>query len=120
MDRQADLYATIPPEFVKVTESLDEIMPWQHFPHNWPFVKAIHLSPVPGKRPVIWMFDAIYSLLPKWISCWANNRSADDIGRSYDLNVNVYDTLPKANKCSYKGHRIQMGKHMRSCSMYGE
>ena len=47
----------------------DDDITWKCFPHNWPFVRGIHWSPVdsPHKGPVIWAL--IFSLVFSWLNC---------------------------------------------------
>ena len=42
----------------------DGAIKWKHFPHNWPFVREIHRSPVnsPHKRPMTRSFDVFFDL----------------------------------------------------------
>ena len=54
---------------------------WKHFPHYWPFVWGIHLSPVnfPHKgqcRKVL-----VFSLICAWTNSWANYGDAGDLRR---------------------------------------
>ena len=45
----------------------DDVIIWEHFPRNWPFVRGIHLSPVDFPHKGQWrgasMFTLIYILL---------------------------------------------------------
>ena len=68
----------------------DDVIKLKHFSRYWPFVRAIHRSPVnsphKGQRRGVLMF----SLICVWINGWANNRAAGDLRRyraHYDVIV---------------------------------
>ena len=71
------------PGSIKIHE---DIIKWKHFPHNWPFVSAIHQSPVnsPHKGPVMQSFDVFFILA--WTICWTNIWVASDI-RCHEASV---------------------------------
>ena len=69
----------------------DDVIKWKHFPHNWPFVRGIHRSPVknsPHKGQ--WRRALMFSWICVWKNRWVNNHEADDLKRHrthYDVIV---------------------------------
>ena len=64
----------------------DDVIKWEHFPRNWPFVRGIHWSPHKGQ----WRGALMFSFICVWINDWVNNREAGDLRRHrghYDVNV---------------------------------
>ena len=43
--------------------SHDDVIKWKHFPHNWPFVRGIHLSPVNSPHKGHWHGALMFSLI---------------------------------------------------------
>ena len=71
------------------------------FPHNWPFGRGIHWSPVNSPHKVQWLGALMFSLICAWINAWLKNREAGDLNchRShYDIIV-----LYKKNSSSNSG-----------------
>ena len=70
--------------------SHDDVIKWKHFPRYKPFVRGIHRWPVNSPHKGQWPGALMFSLICVWISAWANNREADDLGRHrvyYDVIV---------------------------------
>ena len=68
----------------------DDVIKWKHFPRYWPFVRAIHRSPVNSPRKGQWRGALMFSLIYAWINGWVNNGEADDLRRHrthYDVTV---------------------------------
>ena len=62
----------------------------ENFPHNWPFVRGIHRSPVNSPHKGQWRGALMFSLIGAWINDWVNNREAGDLRRNrvhYDVIV---------------------------------
>ena len=71
-------------------KSHDDVIKWKHFPHNWPFVREIHRSPVNSPHKGQWRGALMFSLICVWINDWVNNREAGDLRRNrahYDVTV---------------------------------
>ena len=74
---------------VLIMETCD-VINWEHFPRNWPFVRGIHRSPVNSPRKGQWRGALIFSLFAAWISGWVNNGETGDLRRHrahYDVIV---------------------------------
>ena len=70
----------------------DDIIKWEHFPRNWPFVREIHRSPVNSTHKDQWYVALMYSLIFAWTKRWPNNGDAGDLRRRrahYDVTVIV-------------------------------
>ena len=68
----------------------DDVIKWKYFPHNWPFVRGIHRSPVNSQHKGQWRGALRFSLICFWINDWVNNREAGDLRRyraHYDVIV---------------------------------
>ena len=68
----------------------DDVIKWKHFPRNWPFMRAIHRSPVNSPHKGQWRGALVFSLICVWINNWVNNRAAGDLRRyrtHYDVIV---------------------------------
>ena len=59
----------------------DDVIKWNHFPRNWPFVRGIHRSPVNSPHKGQWRGALMFSLICVWINNWVNNREAGDLRR---------------------------------------
>ena len=59
----------------------DDVIKWKHFPHNWPFVREIHRSPVNSPHKGQWRGALMFPLIFVWINGWINNREAGDLRR---------------------------------------
>ena len=73
----------------------DDVIQWQYFPRYWPFVRAIHRSPVMSPHKDQWRGVLIFSLICAWINNWVNNREAGDLRRHrahYDVTVVIIGT----------------------------
>ena len=60
------------------------------FPRYWPFVRAIHRSPVNSPHKGQWRGALVFSFICARINGWVNNRKAGDLRRHrghYDVNV---------------------------------
>ena len=61
------------------TATRDDVIKWEHFPHDWPFVWGIHH----GQRPVTWSFDVFFNLrLNKCLSKDSRRRGFETLSRS--------------------------------------
>ena len=68
----------------------DDVIKWKHFPRYWPFVRAIHRSPVNSPHKGQWRGALMFSLICVWINGSVNNREAGDLRRYrayYDVTV---------------------------------
>ena len=59
----------------------DDAIKRKHFLRYWPFVWAIHRSPVNSPHKGQWRGALMYSLICVWINGWVNNREAGDLRR---------------------------------------
>ena len=59
----------------------DDVIEWEHFLRNWPFVRRIHLLPVDSPHKGQWRRALMFSLTCAWTNSWANNRDAGDLRR---------------------------------------
>ena len=59
----------------------DDVIKWNHFPRNWPFVWGIHRSPVNSPHKDQWRGALVFSLIYAWMNDWVNNREAGDLRR---------------------------------------
>ena len=66
----------------------DGVLKWKHFPHNWPFVRGIHRSPVNSPHKGQWRVALMFSLICVWVNDWVNNREAGDL-RHYRAHYDV-------------------------------
>ena len=69
------------PDNLWMSDDHDDVMKWKHFPRNWPFVRAIHRSPVNSPHKGQWRGSLVFSLICVWINDWVNNREAGDLRR---------------------------------------
>ena len=68
----------------------DDVIEWKHLPRYWPFVRAIHRSPVNSPHKGQWRGTLMFSLICAWITGEVNNREAGDLRRyhaHYDVIV---------------------------------
>ena len=75
---------------VLLTPVHDDVIKWEHFPRNWPFVQGIHRSPANSPHKGQWRGALMFSLICVWINGWVNNRKAGDLRRyraHYDVIV---------------------------------
>ena len=63
----------------------DDVIKWKHFPRYWPFVRAIHRSPVNSPHKGQWRGALMFPLIYAWINGGANNCEAGDLRRHYLL-----------------------------------
>ena len=59
----------------------DDVIKWEQFPRNWPFVRGIHRSPVNSPHKGQWRGPLMFSLICLWINAWVNTREAGDLRR---------------------------------------
>ena len=67
----------------------DDVIKWNHFPRNWPFVRGI-IGPVNSPHKGQWRGALMFSLICVWINDWVNNGEAGDMRRyriHYDVTV---------------------------------
>ena len=70
--------------------SHDDVIKWKYFPRYWPFVQAIHRSPVNSTHKGLWRRTLVYSLTCAWMNDCVNNRKAGDLRRQrahYEVTV---------------------------------
>ena len=68
----------------------DDVIKWEHFSCNWPFVRGIHRSPVNSSHKGQWRGALMFSVSCAWINGWINNCESGDFRRHrthYDLTV---------------------------------
>ena len=68
----------------------DDVIIWEHFPRDWPFVRGIHRSPVNPPHKGQWRGALMFSLNCVWINGWVNGHEAGDLRRyraHYDVMV---------------------------------
>ena len=58
-----------------------DVIKWNHFPLNWPFVRGIPRSPVNSPHKGLWRGALMFSLICVWINDWVNNREAGNLRR---------------------------------------
>ena len=56
----------------------DDVIKWKHFPRYWPFVWAIHRSPVNSPQKGQWRGALMFSSIGACIKDWINNCEAGD------------------------------------------
>ena len=83
----------------------DDVIKWKHFPHNWPFVRGIHRSPVNSPHKGQWRGAFMFPLICVWINGWVDNSEAGDLRchrGHYDVNVmcHIYSksNMPEESK----------------------
>ena len=57
----------------------DDVIKWNHFLRNWPFVRGIHRSPVNSPHKGQWCGALMFCLICARINGWVNNREAGDL-----------------------------------------
>ena len=72
----------------------DDVIKWEHFPRNWPFVRGIHRSPVNSPHIGQWRGALMVSLICVWINDWVDNREAGDL-RRYRAHYGVIVMTPQ-------------------------
>ena len=88
--RWVDIFRKLIARSTLVPAYHDDVIKWNHFPRNWPFVRGIHRSPVDSPHKGQWHGALMFSLICAWIDGWANNRDAGDLRRHrahYDVTV---------------------------------
>ena len=95
-----------------IPELHDDVIKWKHFPHNWPFVRKIHRSPVNFPHKGQWRGALMFSLIYAWINDWVNKREAGDLRRqhghydaivmTYQIYDHIYDKFPDGYSISQK------------------
>ena len=73
-----------------VTTHHDDVIKWEHFQRNWPFVRGIHRSPVNSPHKGQWRGALMFSLICAWTNGCTNIRDAGDLrrhGAHYDVTV---------------------------------
>ena len=69
-----------------------DVIKWKHFPRHWPFVRAIHRSPVYSPRIGQWRGALMFTLICAWTNVWVNSRDAGDLRRHrahYDITAMI-------------------------------
>ena len=66
----------------------DDVIKWNYFPRNWPFVRGIHRSPVNSPHKGQWRGALMFSSICARINGWANNGEAGDL-RRYRVHCDV-------------------------------
>ena len=57
----------------------DDFIKWKNFPHYWPFVQGIYLSPVNAPHKGQWHRALMFSLICAWTNGWVNNQDTGDL-----------------------------------------
>ena len=78
----------------------DDVIKWKHFPHNWPFVRGSHRSPVNSPHKGQWRRALMFSLNCVWINDWVNNREAGDL-RRYGAHYDVIVMIISRNRSNF-------------------
>ena len=81
---------SVPSGFMWLFLTHNDVIKWKHFPHNWPFVRGIHRSPVNSPHKGQWRGALMFYLICAGINDWVNNREAGDLRRNrarYDVIV---------------------------------
>ena len=82
--------AFIPASSTQVLIHHDDVIEWEHFPRDWPFVRGIQRSPVNSPHKGQSREALMFSLICAWINGWLNNGEAGDLRRyraHYDVTV---------------------------------
>ena len=86
--------------------SHDDVIKWNHFPRNWPFVRGIHRSRwIPHTKASDAELSWMLSLICIWIKGCVYNPEAGDFRRHrghYDVNVMVGVVLSISWNCSWR------------------
>ena len=70
----------------------NDLIKWKHFLCHWPFVRAMHQSPVDSPHKNRWRRALMFSLIRAWTNSWANNRHTSDLRCHhvhYDITVMI-------------------------------
>ena len=59
----------------------DDVIKWNLFSRNWPFVRGIHRFPMNSPHKGQWCGALMFSLICVWINDWVNTREAGDLKR---------------------------------------
>ena len=78
----------------------DDVIKWNHFPCNWPFVRGIHRSPVNSPHKGQWRGALMFTLICVWINDWVNNPEAGDL-RRYRAHYDVIVMRPRFTAPNY-------------------
>ena len=73
----------------------DDFIKWKHFPHNWPFVRRHHRSPVNSPHKGQWRRALIFLMICACNNNWVNKWGAGDGRRHrahYDVTVMLIET----------------------------
>ena len=61
-----------------IPKSYNDVIKWNLFPRDWPFVREIHVSPVNSPHKGQWHEALVFSLICTWINVWVNNRQTGE------------------------------------------
>ena len=74
-------------------KKISSISLWHHqletFPRYWPFVRAIHRSPMDSPHKGQWRGALVFFFICAWTNGWANNRDVETPWRSLWRHYNV-------------------------------
>ena len=96
MDARTSAFTLLLPYCLETHLSYDDVIKWEHFPRNWPFVRGIHRSPVNAPHKGQWCGALMFYLICVWINDSVNNREAGDLRRyrdHYDVIVMLWSVL---------------------------
>ena len=96
---------------LKATSNHDDVIKWKHFPHNWPFVRGIHRSPVNSPHKGQWRGALMFILICARINGLINNREAGDLIRHrahYDV-IEMMSHVPIPYRRGSKSIRNKQG-----------
>ena len=99
---------------------------WEHFPHNWPFVRGIHRSPANSPHKGQWRGALMFTLICARIDGWVNNREAGDLRRyrpHYDVIVmddpsRCFPACVQHISAILNGTRIWLWCHYETCQWH--
>ena len=86
-----------------------DVIKWKHFPRYWPFVRAIHWSPVNSPHKGQWRGALMFSLICTWMNVWVNNDEAGDLRHHpahYD--VTVMNCSTSLTSCKIGGSEMKI------------
>ena len=98
----------------------DGTVAWKHFPHNRPFVRGIHQSPVDSfnKGPVMWNFDVSFDVsLRKLLNKQSRCRRIKIFWCSFDVTVMLPWYLNQSEAIPQK-YVYQQPTYRESCYLH--
>ena len=98
----------------------DDVIKWKHFPRYWPFVRAIHRSPVNSPRKGQWLEALIFSFKSFFLSTpeingSVNNRKAGDLRRH---RAHYHVTVMQRDPCDIEKYILSQRMCSRFCCVF--